>query len=313
MYCLDLLDIALVLAEHDHTYEDLAVKFLEHFALIANAMNASGLWDDEEGFYYDLLRLSSGESQRVKVRSMVGLIPLFANTVIPLDKVQGLPDFEERTRWFLRHRPDYRAQFGAVEREGEALGLLSVVTPERLPKLLRPVLDPDEFLSDHGLRSLSKRHRHEPVTVSLGDVTSTVTYEPGESRSRLFGGNSNWRGPVWFPTNYLVLHGLARYSRFLGADYLVEFPTGSGRMVPLRTVVDEVSRRLVGLFTRGSDGRRPALGDRALFQDEPAWRDGIVFHEYFHGDTGAGLGASHQTGWTALVVNLLMARRRNWL
>jgi hypothetical protein len=313
MYCLDLLDIALTLAERDRTYEDLAVKFLEHFAMIAAAMNASGLWDDEDGFYYDQLRLSSGETQRVRVRSMVGLIPLFANTVVGVDQMRALPDFDERARWFFAHHPEYRAHLGTVVRDGRSLALLSVVTPERLPQILGPLLDPGEFLSDHGLRSLSKRHRDAPVSVSLGEVTSTVSYEPGASRSRLFGGNSNWRGPVWFPTNFLVLHGLLRYTRYLGPDHPVEFPTGSGRTVGLATVVDDLSRRLVGLFTRGADGRRPFLGDRPLLQGDPAWRDEIAFHEYFHGDTGAGLGASHQTGWTALVANLLLARRLRWL
>lgn len=313
MYCLDLLELALVLAGHDHTYEDLAVKFLEHFALIAQAMNESGLWDAEDAFYYDLLRLSSGETQRVKVRSMVGLVPLFANAVLTADTLAGLPEFVERARWFFRHRPEHRGLVGGRLADGGRVGLLSVVGPERLPQLLAPVLDEAEFLSPHGLRSLSKRHLEYPVTVELGGVTSTVAYEPAESRSRLFGGNSNWRGPVWFPTNFLILHGLVRYRRSLGPDFTVEFPTGSGRQVPLGVVIDDLARRLIGLFTLDAHGHRPVHGGDPRFA-EPAWRDLIPFHEYFHGETGAGLGASHQTGWTALVANLVRGRHGyGWL
>ena len=311
MYCLDLLEIALVLARHDHTYEDLAVKFLEHFALIARAMNDSGLWDEEQAFYFDQLRLSSGETQRVRVRSVVGLVPLFANATITAEAVADLPEFAERARWFFEHRPDYRGLVGGRLDDGERVGLLSVVSPERLPRLLAPVLDEAEFLSPHGLRSLSRRHLEHPVTVELDGVTSTISYEPAESRSRLFGGNSNWRGPVWFPTNFLILHGLLRYRRSLGPDFAVEFPTGSGRRVPLGVVIDDLARRLIGLFTPDEHGRRPVHGADPRFA-APPWAELIAFHEYFHGDTGAGLGASHQTGWTALVANLILARQRRW-
>jgi hypothetical protein len=309
MYCQNLLEIALVLAHHDPTYEDLATKFFEHFALIATALNDKGLWNDEDGFYYDVLRLADGRQVPLRARSIVGLMPLAAVTTLGPETLSRLPDFTVRLRWFIEHKREAEGVVQHLESpEHEGWRLLSIVSAERLRRLLTAMLDPDEFLSDHGLRALSKRHEIEPLQVSVDGVTATLAYEPGESTSGLFGGNSNWRGPVWFPINYLLVEVLRVYDRYLGPDFEVEHPTGSGNLMRLSEVADEIAGRLVGLFLRGENGRRPVFGEYELLQHDPAWRDLIPFHEYFHGDTGAGLGASHQTGWTGLVANLIIAR-----
>ena len=311
MYCQNLLEIALVLARHDSTYEDLATKFFEHFALIASALNDKGLWNEEDGFYYDVLRLTDGREVPLKARSIVGLLPLAAVSTLGPETLAQLPDFAERVRWFTEHK---REAEGVVRHTRspahEGWRMCSIVDEERLRRLLGAMLDPAEFLSDHGLRALSKRHALEPLEVSVDGVTATLDYEPGESTSGLFGGNSNWRGPVWMPINYLLVEVLRTYDRFLGPQFQVECPTGSGESRTLGEVADEISARLVRLFLRDDTGRRPVFGDYRLLQDDPAWHDLIPFHEYFHGDTGAGLGASHQTGWTGLVANLIIERRR---
>lgn len=308
-YCLNLLEMALVLAEHDPTYEDLAVKFYEHFAYIATAMHAHGLWDEADGFYYDQLRCRDTSSVALGVRSMVGLIPLYAVTTLGRATQERLPFFAERSAWFLQHRPRHADVIGHCHRIGEHDGrLLSVVSPERLWRILATMLDEDEFLSPHGLRALSRRHRDEPFTLELAGTHATVGYEPGESTAGLFGGNSNWRGPVWFPVNYLVIEALRRFHRFFGDEVTVELPTGSGQRVHLGAVADDLARRLVGLFLDDAQGRRPAFGEAERFQTDPAWHDRLLFSEYFHGDTGAGLGASHQTGWTGLVADLIVQR-----
>jgi hypothetical protein len=312
MYCLNLLDIAVTLARHDHAYEDLAVKFVEHFALIASAINGLGLWDEEDGFYYDVVRRRDESVVPLKVRSMVGLVPLFATGVGgDATSLAELPELATRVLWFIENRP-HLAQ-GAIGRLVDSpnhdTSLLSAVSPDRLRRVLSSVLDEEEFLSPHGLRSLSRRHRDQPAVVRIGDVEAVVDYEPAESRSGLFGGNSNWRGPVWFPVNILVIEALRRYHRVLGDGYTVELPTGSGHQATLAEVADELGRRLIALFRRGTDGRRPVNGDVVLFHDDPAWRDLVLYYEYFHGDDGAGLGASHQTGWTALVADLITSRR----
>ena len=307
MYALNLLEIALVLAEHDPAYEDAATKFFEHFAYIAQAMSDQGLWNEEDGFFYDVLAQDSGERTPLRVRSMVGLLPLTATTTLGSATLAGLPDFAGRFRWFLANKPAYRDVVGATHvRDGAEGRLLSVVSAERLVRILTVMLDEQEFLSPYGLRALSARHRDEPFSLDLAGARYTVGYEPGESSSGLFGGNSNWRGPVWFPVNYLIIEALRRYARFYGDDLVVEYPTGSGTKLTLAAVADALSRRLVGVFLDGPDGRRPVFGDVELFQNRPDWHDLIPFHEYLHGDTGRGVGASHQTGWTALVADLII-------
>jgi hypothetical protein len=310
MYCQNLLELALLLAEHDSTYEDLATKFFEHFALIANALNDKGLWNEEDGFYYDQLH-TGGEVVPLRARSVVGLLPLAAVTTLGPETMARLPDFMGRVDWFTTNRPEARAVVQHMQAEEHAgWRLLSIVDEDRLRRILGAMLDPAEFLSDHGLRALSKFHEANPLRISLGGVTAELDYEPGESTSGLFGGNSNWRGPIWFPTNYLLLDCLGVYHRYLGDGFDVEFPTGSGRKLSLAQVADELSARLIGIFLEDEDGRRPVFGSYELSQRDPAWHDQIPFHEYFHGDTGAGVGASHQTGWTGLVADLIIRRGR---
>jgi len=308
MYCLDMLHIAVTLAERNHVYEDLAVKFFEHFVLIAQAMGGTGFWSEEDGFYYDIVRLDSGEVVPVRVRSMVGVVPLVALAVADGTATAQLPEFRERVLWFLAHTEDPE-QFGRTSDDAEHRRLVSLVTPERLVRILGSLLDEERFLSPHGLRSLSRYHLEHPVTVDLGGVSAVVDYEPGESTSGLFGGNSNWRGPVWYPLNFLVVVALRRFHDFLGDRITVELPTGSGRSADLGSVADELARRLVATFlpSAARDGGRPVFGTDARFRDDPAWQDLIWFFEYFHGDDGRGLGASHQTGWTALVADLILS------
>ena len=307
VYCLALLEIALRLAEQDSTYEDVATKFFEHFALIAAAMNAKeGLWDEEEGFYFDVLRLEGGQSQSVKVHSVVGLIPLFAVTTLGSATLERLPEFASRMRWFLEHKPAYAEVAHVKGLQGNEGRLLSIVAEERLRRLLGRMLDESEFLSPHGLRALSAYHREHPYELQLGGGTSRIDYEPAESTTGLFGGNSNWRGPVWFPINYLMIEALRRYYRYLGDEFTVELPTGSGNQATLADVANELSRRLVSLFVDDEHGRRPVFGGTERLQSDPEWHDLVPFHEYFHGDNGAGLGASHQTGWTGLVADLIV-------
>jgi mannosylglycerate hydrolase MGH1-like protein len=309
MYCQNLLELALLLAEHDDTYQDMATKFFEHFALIASALNDKGLWDEQDGFYYDVLSLGDGAQIPLKARSIVGLLPLAAVTTLGPATMERLPDFAQRVEWFTTHRIESR---GVVQHMGSPVHagwrMLSIVDEDRLRRLLGPMLDPNEFLSDHGLRALSKFHDAHPLHVDVDGVTATLDYEPGESTSGLFGGNSNWRGPVWFPINYLLVETLRVYHRYLGDGFTVECPTGSGQERNLSEVADEVAARLTRLFLRDDSGRRPVFGGYGLLQTDPAWRDLIPFHEYFHADTGAGLGASHQTGWTGLVANLIVRR-----
>ena len=306
-YALSLLELSLTLAAHDCTYEDLATKFFEHFTYIAAAMDDQGLWDDTDGFYYDVLHRPDGGRLPIRARSMVGLIPLFAVTVIEPEVLDALPGFAARMAWFEEHRPHF-ARAGSHSTAPGAGGrrLLSVLSPERLTRLLDRMLDEGEFLSAHGIRALSKWHADHPLEVSVDGIAATVDYEPGESTSGLFGGNSNWRGPVWFPVNHLAIGALLRFDQYLGPGFTVDFPTGSGRRNTLAEVADDIATRLTTIFLEGPDGRRPVHGRAARFHDDPAWHDLIPFFEYFHADTGAGLGASHQTGWTGLVIDLLL-------
>ena len=310
MYCLNLLEMALILARHDITYEDVATKFFEHFAYIAQAMDVQGLWDDHDGWYYDVLHADNDMRIPVRAHSAVGLIALCAVTVMEPGVKTDLPSFVRRMDWFLGNRPEFGRVIAHVEDEASGgRRLLSPVDPNRLRRILSRVLDEAEFLSDHGLRALSRYHLEHPLEIDIGGTAAILDYEPGESTSSLFGGNSNWRGPVWFPINHLVIEALRRYRLFVGDDFTVEYPTGSGQRCHLGEVASDLSARLVSLFTEDAHGRRPVLGSDARLQADPAWHDQIPFHEYFHGDTGAGLGASHQTGWTGVVADLIASRK----
>ncbi len=310
MYTLNLLAMAMELARDNPAYEDLASKFFEHFVRIAHAMNHLGggesLWDDEDGFYYDVLCLPDGSHHPLKVRSMVGLIPLFAVQTLEPEVVGKLPGFQRRMRWFMENVPELGRHIATSRKSAAgARRLLSVVDRERLPRVLRYLLDEEEFLSPFGIRSLSRFHHDRPYALSLNGDEHRVDYEPGESTTPLFGGNSNWRGPVWFPLNFLIIESLQRFHHYFGNELRVEFPTGSGKTLALWEVAAELSRRLVRIFLRDAEGRRPVNGEVERFRDDPHWRDLILYYEYFHGESGAGLGASHQTGWTALVAKLL--------
>jgi hypothetical protein len=308
LFCLNMLEIALVLTERSEAYEDLCTKFLEHFAYIATAIHDRGLWDDEDGFYYDVLRMGDTRIP-LRVRSMVGLLPLCAVTTLGAGTLERLPRFAEHLRWFVEHKPQFAHHVDHRHtRDGREGRLLALVGPERLERILARLLAEDELLSPHGVRSVSAMHREHPFTVSLGGAELSVDYAPGEGTTGLFGGNSNWRGPVWFPVNALVIEALRAYGRFFGDDLTVEHPVGSGTWRSLTAVADDVADRLAGLFRDGPDGRRPVHGPYGKFHTDPAWHDMVPFHEYFHGDTGAGLGASHQTGWTGLVADLLLRR-----
>jgi hypothetical protein len=311
MYCLNMLAIALELARENPAYEDVASKFFEHFVYIAHAMHDRGgeglsLWDDADGFFYDVLHLPHGEYRRLKVRSMVGLIPLFAVETIEPDILKKLPGFARRMQWFIDNRPEFREHMELLEEPGKGTRrLLSIVTREQLPRVLRLMLDEAEFLSPYGIRALSRVHRDEPYLLHVNGAEHRVDYEPAESSSGLFGGNSNWRGPIWFPVNHLLIESIQKFHHFYGDGVKVACPTGSDRLMTLWEVSLEISRRLARIFLRDPRGRRPVFGSTEKFQSDPHWRDLIPFHEYFHGDTGAGVGASHQTGWTGLVAKLL--------
>lgn len=310
MYALNLLEMALRLAEHDPSYEDLATKFFEHFAYIAKAAYDQGLWDDRDAFFYDVLRLPDGSQVPLRVRSVVGLLPLAATTSISSETLARLPELGARLRWFLTNKPEYADVIGArrLSADGRQRRLLSLVGPDQLVRILRRMLDEEEFLSPYGLRTLSRSYLERPFKVTLGGQTFTVAYEPAESTSGTFGGNSNWRGPIWFPTNFLIIGALREFARFYGDDLTVEYPAGSGHKHTLTEIADDLARRLTSLFLPDERGRRPVFGACELFQTHPDWRNLLVFPEYFHGDNGAGLGAWHQTGWTALVVDLVMNR-----
>jgi hypothetical protein len=311
MYCLNLLAIALELAKTDETYEDVASKFWEHFLYIASAMNNLGdegisLWNEEDGFYYDVLHLHGEGNQPLKVRSMVGLIPLFAVGTIEPETLDALPNFKRRLYWFIENRPDLIGNVSCMRTPGMGeRRLLSVAWRERLEKVLRVMLDENEFLSPYGIRALSRFHKDDPYILRVNGDEHRVDYEPAESSSGLFGGNSNWRGPIWFPVNYLLIESLQKFHHYYGDDLKVECPTGSGNFMNLWEVSQELSRRLSHIFLRNGDGARAVFGDSEKFQRDEHFRDYIPFYEYFHGDDGRGVGASHQTGWTGLVAKLL--------
>jgi hypothetical protein len=311
MYTLNMLQIACELATANHVYEDMATKFFEHFLFIAAAMTdlggkGIGLWDEQDQFFYDVLRLPNGQVIPMRVRSMVGLIPLYAVTVIDASVFSRMPDFARRLHWFLDYRPDLAALISRWTDEGAGEShLLSLLRGHRMKRLLRRMLDETEFLSDFGVRALSKYHELHPYVLDIDGHRFSVDYEPGESRSNLFGGNSNWRGPIWMPVNMLLIEALLEFHRYYGDEFRVECPVGSGRLLTLRQVALELGARLTRLFLRGANGKRAVFGDNALLQKDPAFCDHVLFYEYFHGDSGMGLGASHQTGWTGAVALLL--------
>jgi hypothetical protein len=315
-YSATMLSMALELAKDDPAYEDMASKFFEHFVAIADAMNSlggSGLWDEEDGFYYDRLHVD-GRQVPLRVRSLVGLVPLFAAEVLEDDVIGRLPAFKKRLRWFLENRRDLARHIAYFEGDdgdgGHGHHLLAIPSRDRLRRVLRYLLDEGEFLAPGGIRSLSQFHRAHPYVFRVDGEEHRVEYTPGESNSGLFGGNSNWRGPIWFPMNYLVVEALERYHHFYGDELKVECPTGSGRFVTLQEAADEIASRLSRIFLPDTGGRRPCHGDDPRFARDPHWKDLVLFHEYFCGDSGRGIGASHQTGWTALAVRFLEDRAR---
>ena len=315
MYCLNLLRIALELAQHNHVYEDIATKFLEHFLSIAAAINGVGddklgLWDEPDQFYYDHLNLPDGANVPMKIQSAVGLIPLLAVEVLDPGVLKQLPQFIARMEWYLQHRPELANLIsnwqvcGVGDRK-----LLSLLRGHRMKALLRRMLDETQFLSGQGVRSLSKIHEQHPFRYATGGQTYEVAYWPAESRSGLFGGNSNWRGPVWMPLNFLIIESLQKFHYYYGDDFKVECPAGSGKFITLNEVANELTRRIARLLLKGEDGQRPVLKYHPKLATDPNFKDYVLFHEYFHGDTGSGLGASHQTGWTGLIAKLLRPRK----
>ncbi len=311
-FCGHMLKISLELSERNNAYADMASKFLEHYLAIADATNSlhgTGLWDEEDGFYYDHLQTDAA-STPLKVRSLVGLIPLCTPVILDERKINNLPGFKKRTDWFLNHRGDMAAQMNYLTRQcpdghDYGLRLLALPNEQRLRRLLAIMLDEKEFLSPFGIRSLSAIHREQPFEFRCDGYSNTVSYVPGESDSHMFGGNSNWRGPIWFPINYLLIESLRTYHQFYGDDFTIECPTGSGNFRTLSQVADEIQERLIRLFLPDAQGRRPCHGEERAYAEQANWKDLVLFHEYFHGDNGRGLGASHQTGWTALVATLL--------
>jgi len=307
----NMLELAVEIAAQDPNYEEMVSKFAEHFYFIASSMNQAGhegMWDEEDGFYYDLLRLPDGSGQRLKVRSMVGLLPICATTVIEKHQRESLPKAMNTISERLRRIPELKetmhptgpGHFGIDER-----GILALVNPERLRRILTRMLDENEFLSPYGIRSISKFHQEHPFVFFTGGQEFRVDYLPAESNTGMFGGNSNWRGPIWMPVNVMIIRALINFYLYYGDNFKIECPTGSGKMMNLFEVSKEIGERLTSIFTRDEEGRRPVYGGTDKFQNDPHWRDHILFYEYFHGDNGAGLGASHQTGWTGVVAKII--------
>jgi hypothetical protein len=311
MYCLNLLAISMELASEDPAYEDVASKFWEHFLYIAYAINhlgndGTGMWSEEDGFYYDVLHMPDGENVPLKVRSIVGLVPLFAVETLELKICDKLEGFKRRLEWFVDHRQDLTQNVACMRTPGVGeRRLLSIVDRDQLRQILKVMLDEREFLAPYGIRALSRMHREHPYVLHTNGIEYRVDYDPGESSTGAFGGNSNWRGPIWFPMNFLLIESLQKFHHYLGDDFKVECPTGSGQMMTLWEAAAEISRRMTRLFLKDAAGRRPVHGDNRLYREDPNWRDLVLFYEYFHGENGSGLGASHQTGWTGLVAKLL--------
>jgi hypothetical protein len=311
IFAQDMLQMAIYLARYDPVYEDMALKFFEHFLWIASAMNRSGeghgrMWDEEDGFFYDVLRLPDGQASRLKVRSMVGLLPLCATAVFAPSTLEKLESLRERSRLFIEKRPEVLTDITDLRIPGFAgRSLLSLLDEHKLRRVLSRMLDEEEFLSPYGIRSLSRYHLAHPYVFHVGGQAYRVAYLPAESNTGMFGGNSNWRGPIWFPVNTLIISALLQFYLYYGDDFKVQCPTGSGHVLTLYEVAEEIARRLSSIFLRDEAGRRPVYGGTQKFQEDPHWRNLILFYEYFHGDNGAGLGAGHQTGWTGGVATLI--------
>lgn len=310
-YCLHMLTIALELAQEDHAYSDIASKFFEHFLFIAHAINEKHpaylqLWDEQDGFYYDVLHTEHHQRAPLKVRSMVGLIPLFATTIVDAQLLDRLPDLKRRLRWYLENWPHIHQHLENKGQPGQNEQiLLSFVSRQRLPRILKYVFDEAEFLSAYGIRSLSRYHLEHPFVLQFDGACHSVNYEPAESTVAMFGGNSNWRGPIWFPLNYLLIDSLKTFACFYDETFTIAFPTGTASHSSLGKIAAALAHRLAAIFLRDDHGRRAVYGNVERFQHDPHWRDLVLFYEYFNGDTGTGLGASHQTGWTGLITNLL--------
>jgi hypothetical protein len=311
MFCLNMLTIALELATRNSAYEDIALKFFEHFLYIAQAMNniageGISLWNEEDEFFYDVLHLEHGSVLPLRLRSMVGLIPLFAVTTIEPGLLEKVPDFKRRLEWFLEHRPDLAKLVSRWHEPGMGeRRLLAILRGHRMKRVLYRMLDENEFLSLYGVRALSHIYADQPYVLYVDGSEYRVSYQPAESDSGLFGGNSNWRGPIWFPVNYLIVESLQQFHHYYSDDFRIECPSHSGKMLSLDEAADELSHRMINIFLRNDKGHRPVFGGNDTFQNDPHWRDYIPFHEYFHGDNGAGIGASHQTGWTGLLAKLI--------
>ncbi|HEY6906373.1 MAG TPA: glucosidase, partial [Ignavibacteriaceae bacterium] len=302
---------------HNPAYQDMASKFFQHFLYIAGAManianKGINLWNEEDEFFYDVLHLDEKNDTQIKIRSMVGLIPLFAVEVLEPDLVNSLPEFAARLDWFLNYRKDLASLVSRWHIPGKGdRRLLSLLRGHRMKRLLCRMLDETEFLSEYGIRSLSKFHKENPYKMQLGNNTFLVNYEPAESETGIFGGNSNWRGPVWFPVNFMIIESLQRFHHYYGNDFKIEYPTGSGNYITLEEISRKLSERIINIFTRDQNGNRPIYGSNDKLQNDPHFKDYILFHEYFNGDTGEGLGASHQTGWTGLFAKLLQPREKD--
>ena len=310
LFCQNMLEIAGQLALSEPAYGEMCVKFAIHFMRIGLSMMRAGegvgMWDEEDGFFYDVLRMPDGSAQRLKVRSMVGLLPLCAVTVFDGEVLEKYPELRRQLRRFLEPRPELREFIHDPVKQGQhGRRLSSFLNEDKLRRVLARMLDENEFLSPYGIRSLSRYHASHPYVVRVGQQEFRVSYQPAESDTGMFGGNSNWRGPIWMPVNALIVRALLQYYTYYGDDFTIECPTGSGRRMTLYQVAEELSRRLSSIFVRGNDGRRPVYGGPRKFQEDPYWRDLILFYEYFHGDNGAGLGASHQTGWTGVVARMM--------
>jgi hypothetical protein len=310
LFCQNMMEIAAALSRERPAYVDMALKFAEHFLWIARALmhagDETGMWDEQDGFFYDVLRLPDGRAERLKVRSMVGLLPLCAVTVFDGKLLETQPELRQRFTRFLEARPELKAFIHDPTRLGQANRRLAAVLDEsKLRRVLATMLDEQEFLSPHGIRALSRYHAEHPYVFRAGDQEYRVSYLPAESDTGMFGGNSNWRGPIWMPVNALIIRALLQYHIYYGDDFIIECPTGSGRRMNLYQVAEDITHRLASIFLRGKDGRRPVYGGSQKFQEDPHWRDLILFYEYFHGDNGAGLGASHQTGWTGIIARAM--------
>jgi hypothetical protein len=311
MFTLNMLRISLELAKDNPVYQSLSTKFFEHFLYIAGAMANVGvdsinLWDDEDEFFYDVLHTRGNQRLKIKLRSMVGLIPLFAVEVLEEEIFRNNPEFSQRLLWFLHNRPDLADLISRWHEKGRGeRHLLSLLRGHRMKAMLKRMLDPNEFLSDYGIRALSKVYEKNPYVFHADGIDFTVTYTPGEAETTVFGGNSNWRGPVWFPVNYLIIESLQRFHHYYGSDFKIEHPTGSGNMLTLKEIANDLSDRLIRIFKKDINGQRPAFGADRKLQGDPHFSDYIWFYEYFHGDNGRGAGATHQTGWTGLVAKLI--------